>query len=213
MSRGSWEWTLESLLGGLNHALSNRLSTIATVAQYLQSGDADPAEIGVMLDEEAEKLERLLSLLRLLPRSPSTEPVPFDVDACMSDAVALLRHHADFHTVPPVALGAAGLAPVLCDEAWVLRLVLVICVAIADGGRNPVTIRVAEEEQRLQVRITTERAPASADDAAVWARVTELAARAGLALRLVRASEAGAWTAAELRLPSLVAPRPAASTG
>lgn len=201
MTASAWERTLEELLRGLNHSLSNRLSLVMTAGQYLQLGEGDPQEMGDMLLQESEKIEQLLQLLRLLPRAPHGESGPFSIASCLEESRALLAHHAKFRSSLPRVVGADGQPPVLGDEVLVTRFLLAACLSTSDTRERDVEVTVRKSEDSLVVHIAGGHSDDAGRRTAALQCLEDLAQDYGLEFRPINMHDTSTLSLGELLLP------------
>lgn len=200
MRRGdgaAWPAAADGVLRGLAHELSNRTGTIGAVAEALAAERPD-SRLAAALGVEAERLQELLRLLRLLPADAerTAEPVrPADV---VSDALALFALHPAGRgaTVDAAALDDAP--PVRVRVPALTRALLVLLTATAGDEGEAVRVHAAADDAWLELRVEGEGAVGDADGALEEAGAL-VAADGG----------AATWSdgALALRLPTLAAVR------
>lgn len=155
-----WLRTANDFLCGLNHALSNRVSTLASVflGGDTEGSDDDARE---RLDVETAKVDALLRLYRLLERSEGAPAEPARVDDAVSDALALLAYHPEVRFVACTASGEGDVPPVLLvPSALVHALLVLLCAAAERAGPGAAGIQVHYSGTPEWVTIAVEtRAP------------------------------------------------------
>jgi hypothetical protein len=130
----SERWLLASdpILEGIAHALSNRVGTVAMAAEALAEVGGS---LGATLAAEAERLEALLRVLRLVPRSPEARPEITHPATLAADALALVRIHARWRDLPVMLDGLEPLPLVdVRGTAVTHALVLALGAALDVAG-------------------------------------------------------------------------------
>ena len=163
-----WLSVHDDLLRGLTHALSNRVGTIGAIAHVIAMRPANLEESAANLREEAERLDTLLQLIRLLPRSDAAaEPVvPTDTTA---QALELYAHHPDVRDVTTSVTVDGDLQPAYAAPGVLVMAVTVILDAahraIGHRGRINLTISSSTEAVRFAARaVHADGTPGTADD-------------------------------------------------
>jgi hypothetical protein len=108
-----WAAASGELLGGLTHALSNRVGTLMAVADHLGADAGQATAVARLLDDECTRLAAIVELLRILPPRRLQPPEAISVAECMDDAVSLLRYHPESRNITPVITGVSEL-----PSAW-----------------------------------------------------------------------------------------------
>jgi signal transduction histidine kinase len=143
VARARWLEVQDELLGGVTHALSNRIATVSAAAYMLEHEDISGAQAAGSLRTETERMDALLQLLRLLPSrdDSSFEPVaPMDV---LSDAVALHAHHTDLRDVAVTVESDADVLPVWVEpHAFMQALLLALTSAKRAAFPRMLEVRV-----------------------------------------------------------------------
>lgn len=183
----TWAAERDLLLRGLNHALSNRVGTIAAVASVLEPGGTLRPHVVQVLHDETERLERLLALYRLLPAEPEGSAEPLHVPDVVPAILELHAEHPDLRDVPCVveATGVevpARAAPVALGHALLLALSAAKRAAGADGR-----VRLALTASEGTVRVRAHPEPAR-DERDPVDRAVEAALHADAAARLLAAA-------------------------
>lgn len=206
----AWHETGEELLRGLAHQLSNRVGTVAALAEALAATDPANRLAGALADEAAQ-LEELLRLYRLLPRDGGRGAEPVRLQDVVRDALALFAHHPrgrglvapapDVHDVHDVV---PEVAVVRAHVPSVQRALLILLDAAAPhdaDGPATVTVACRAEGERAVVRVS----------GAGLAAGPSIAARARRAAAALVAADGGAVTAEDgglrLDLPALASRR------
>ncbi|MBL0941004.1 MAG: hypothetical protein IBJ03_19120 [Gemmatimonadaceae bacterium] len=140
-----WLTVHDELLRGVAHALSNRLGTLAALTGILEAGIMPDARLVGGLSDDGVQLERLLQVLRQLPRGDSAiEPM------LLGDAVDMARHLVAEHPafrgrgtdgVREVLVRLEGdVVPVRADPTAVAHATVVALLAAARSHEGPVQV-------------------------------------------------------------------------
>ena len=198
----AWLAVSDGLVGGVHHALNNRLGTVSALVQLAaldDSGGMDPARA---LRDELEHLGDTLRLLSMIPRRPGEEPIPLQLGDVLADALALAAQHREARDVEFDLEAAPDLLPVLCPETALVHALLALLVgagaAARERGAARVAVRCTGDERRVTVEVEPETGAAGGGMAV--AGVAALFAAAG-----GEAEAAGGGIQA--RLPTLLAGR------
>jgi len=132
---GAWATTLEQVLDGVTHQLSNRVALLAGISEILGRDDTIPPILRALADE-VPKLEEMIRLLRLLTAPSDEVEEPATVTRLIDDAITLAGLHAATKDVHFAADGDSLAPPVLVFPTRCTHRVLMACVAAAsDGGQ------------------------------------------------------------------------------
>jgi hypothetical protein len=191
-AEGAWLVVSDALLRGVGHAMNNRAAALSAVVQVLATDAQGPLEGA--LRSETERLQRVVELLRLLPRRWDSEPEPVLVEDLMPNAIELLSLHSDLpetrydwradEPLPPVLAEPSLLTHVLC------LLGTVAAREAAQTGARAVAFRGTSTGDVVRVEISLGEAnaayaipgePAEATDAGA---AEALLARAGGSFRM-----------------------------
>jgi hypothetical protein len=126
----AWVRTADALLCGLNHALSNRISSLLVVSPERVErglGAAEAARVGA----ELTKLEELLRLYRLLERSDLASAEPVRVPDAVADALALFSRHPALRDIECTVAGDADLPAVLLNPSVLVHAMAFLVCAVA----------------------------------------------------------------------------------
>jgi hypothetical protein len=170
-----WLPVQESLLRGLNHALSNRLSSLHAITMLTEGAEKLDPRMHEALAGDVGKLGELLDLYRSLPSDPASRRDPSQFEAALQRAAALLVHHPECRDVVFAPIEHAGLAePVSLPGTDALRasILLLLPVARAGGaaGHVATTMRGADGWVHVTARSEAPKSPEA------LAASTELAA-------------------------------------
>ena len=164
----AWTATGDGILRGLNHALSNRIVTLRTLAEFVCAAHERGEQLGRALSEEVERLEELLEKLRMLPADDALKPEPIQLSELLGEVVALHQYHVDFRNVECTVIGDPDALPVLTSRSAFIRALLILLtaakrVALSRGetavalryGGDPSTVTITIEAGALDEGSTT----------------------------------------------------------
>jgi hypothetical protein len=211
-----WRTVGESLLGGIHHALNNRVAALSAISQVLGAGMPDAGPIVASLGGEVDRLEKTVALISLLRRARSRNPEPVQLPELVASLTPLLPHHGDLKEIEFVGDPDPGILPVFVERDQLTRVMLVLMTSVglsaecAGGGR--VRVRYRGDADEVVTRVECEPGPRRA--AGSPGAVQELdATGAAEVLRAMKGrlqalpSSDGAHPAYEVRLPTLLAAR------
>lgn len=214
-----WGVVGESLLGGLHHALNNRVAALSAISQVLRAGMTDATPLVSSLSGEVARLEETVAMLSLLRRARTRRAEPVQVPELVASLTPLLGQHNDLKEIVFVAAADPGVLPVWAERDLLTRVLLTLIVAVGLeaewGGCRRVRITYRGDEATVTVRVACDRV----DDGTMSPdpSVTRLDARGseGAVRALGGELEAKVWESGErsyeLRLPSLLAARKTAA--
>lgn len=210
-----WATVGDGLLGGLHHALNNRVAALSAISQVLGSGMPDAAPLIGSLSAEVARLEEMVGLLAYLRRSRAARPEPVQLPEMVAGLAPLLAQHGELKEIVFVANADPGVLPAWGERDLLTRVLLTLMVAVgieaAWGGCRRVRVTYRGDEVAVAVRVACERTDgaASTPDPSVQrldARAAAAVAR-GLGGELEAKLCSGGETAYELRLPTLLQAR------
>lgn len=154
----AWETTLERVLDGVTHQLSNRVALLAGISEILGRDDTIPPILRALADE-VPKLEEMIRLLRLLPTPSDEAEEPAAVSRLINDAILLAELHSATKDTRFVADGDSAVSPVLVRPTHYTHDVLMACVAsamrgdqaLAESTTIPITVREEGDEVVVHV--------------------------------------------------------------
>jgi hypothetical protein len=214
-----WGTVGESLLGGLHHALNNRVAALSAISQVLGAGMPDSGPLVASLSGEVSRMEETIGLLSLLRRARTRRPEPVQVPELVAGLTPLLAQHNDLKEVVFVATSDPGVLPVWAERDLLTHVLLTLMVAVGieagrDGCRR-VRISYRGDDAIVTTRVACERNPDTAAEPDV--SVQRLDARGAgepvqaMGGELETTMGAGGEAAYEVRLPTLLAARKAAA--
>ncbi|MHB1224859.1 MAG: hypothetical protein ACYC2G_12595 [Gemmatimonadaceae bacterium] len=157
-----WIDATDAVLRGLAHQLSNRTGTIGAVAEALAASEPS-RELAAVLGAEAERLEALLRLLRLLPRDLARGPEPVRPADVVADAAALFAQHEAGRGTAVAMMDLDRTPPArVCVPALTHALVVLFAAAAGDDGAS---VSVRGEDVDGAARLTVTGAAAAGPDA------------------------------------------------
>jgi signal transduction histidine kinase len=154
----AWAATSDGILRGLNHALSNRIVTLGTLAEFVGAASGRGEQLGRALGEEVERLEELLEKFRMLPADVGLKPEPIHLSELLSEVVSLHQYHVDFRDVACAVIGDPDTLPVLTSRSTLIRTLLILLTAAkrAALSRRETTVALRYGGDRSTVTITIE---------------------------------------------------------
>lgn len=149
----SWTRLSDSLIGGIAHALSNRIATLSALSELMRMDDL-PAENADMLRKEVGRLELLVQHLRLLGDESAAPAEALHLPEVTAAAIALHKYHRDFRDVTVVMGGDIMVQPVHVSRSRLVRvlLMLIAASAVAAGQENAVHADVSAEGVLVRVK-------------------------------------------------------------
>jgi signal transduction histidine kinase len=194
----AWSAMRDTLVRGLAHALSNRIATIASVAELLRLGGEESSSLATMLGAESTRLEELLEQMRALAAYSSGRQSAFRLSDAVSAAMALHACHPERHSVKLTVHADDDSRPVLGDSTRLQRLLVILLDAAT-------TAAMARAEKVVRLRYGIEgRAGVVRISAGVDALGSETPACAAGAVALAIAED-DAGASYLLALPALAA--------
>jgi hypothetical protein len=161
MPPADWLPTQEGLLRGLNHALSNRASSLGAIAMLTEGAATLDPKIQAALTKDVEQLGELLALYRLLPAEAVARREASRFDDAITRAIALLEHHPDCRNVR-FAVAAPEVPPdpvaLLGRDALKASVMLLLGAARGTGGEGTVEVATRGVEGWLHVVARAPRA-------------------------------------------------------
>jgi nitrogen-specific signal transduction histidine kinase len=171
MSENFWPAEQSALVRGVAHALSNRVGTLVAVAGMLSPGEAVSAMVVDVVRDETERLEGLLSLVRLLGEDAGA-PEPIHLPDVVTPVVELHSHHPVFRDIPVSVTPDPLAPPVRARHAGLVRALLVLLSAAKAGGTAAIAWRAEGPRVVLAVRgVSCEAAVAAAASALLGGEV------------------------------------------
>jgi hypothetical protein len=149
-SSDAWLSVSDSLLHGVNHALSNRLAALGAVARILERGDAGRDPLIDILIAEVSQIETVAGLLHLLPRDRGADAEPVHLPDLLGDAIALHQLQGPLRDTTYEIVEDAGALPVWAERWALVHSLLILLSAAARaaqlrGGRH-VVVRYGGDE-------------------------------------------------------------------
>jgi signal transduction histidine kinase len=137
-----WNSTLERLIVGISHHISNRVAILSGISDLLASDPAPPSPILRALSSEVPQLEEAIRLLRLLgdPEESLEAIEPIQV---VRDALALAALHPDLKGITYTTEGEQA-PPVFTRPVTTTHdLLIAITHAAAESDTGLVCVRLA----------------------------------------------------------------------
>lgn len=208
----AWVPVVDALVGGIHHALNNRVAALAAVAQVmgLQSPDARPLERA--LADEIERLRAVVDVLTSVPRCDAGPPEPLRVSDLAAELMPLLRLVPDVRDIPCETSTRGDPPPVRVPREPLARsLLLALCAAARtaaelDAGRVELVCSPYESGVRVEI---APRATALSERGARAPILSRIEARALIDwMGSVGGSASETGGTLQLRLPPLATPPP-----
>lgn len=199
-----WLPVQESLLRGLNHALSNRLASLSAISMLMDGADAFDPKLQEALAGDVERLGAVLGLYRALPGDSSARREAGRFADALERAKAVVAEHPDCRDVA-IALAAddAGAEPVslLGKDALRASVLFLLALARAAGLRGRVEVSVRGMDG--WVHVSAASMAGAGTPAPLRAQGAELGALARFAAAEGGSLALPAAGVVELRLPGL----------
>lgn len=138
-----WPALLESLLRGIGHSLSNRVAGLLALAE-IPIDEHDAESLG-LLPHEADRLQDLLRVVKLLPAERVANPTAMVLDDVVGDGCAIMALHPSGREIAWSTANASGTQPVRVERWMLLRALLLmmdVCRewAASAGSRTAVVV-------------------------------------------------------------------------
>lgn len=146
-----WLTVHDELLRGVAHALSNRLGTLAALTGILEAGIMPDVRLVGGLNDDGVQLERLLQVLRHLPRREDDAVEPMLLTDAIDMARQLVAEHPAFRGrgadgVRDVLVRFEGdVGPVRADPTAVAHAIVVVLLAATRVHAGPVHLTLARD--------------------------------------------------------------------
>ena len=191
LADAGWSDVQDRILAGLCHDLIGRVTSLAGMVQLLQL-DEDSSSMAPFLDEEVQRLERSVRLVRGLAGEPNEEPEPIHLPEILPELRALFSKHRFMEVLEVTMRLEDGLIPTrgrwtLTGRAVLLLLSLAGWEALRRDRRVEVT--VSSDEARLMIAA---RAPGEVRETEVPPEAAQRAGMPGIAELL-----GGGWSEKE----------------
>ncbi len=150
----TWARLSDSLIGGIAHALSNRIATLSALSELMRMEDA-PSENAEMLRKEVGRLELLVQHLRLLGDESAAPAEALQLPEVTSAAIRLHQYHRDFRDVTVVVGGDTTVQPVHVARSRLVRVLLMLLAAsaVAAGRENAVHANFSADDALVRVKL------------------------------------------------------------
>ena len=217
---GGWDdlWGIvgESLLGGVHHALNNRVAALSAIAQVLRAGMNDAAPLVRSLSDEVSRLEGTVAMLTMLRRATSRRPEPVQLPELVATLTPILEQHNDLKETVFVTGEDPGVLPVLAERDLLTRVLLTLMVSAgleAESTRSRrVLVSYRGDEAVVTVRVCrdeTEGGVEREEDDDILRLDASAAGEAALAMdgELTVTRDQVDGTCYDLRLPTLIEAR------
>ncbi|HUF31023.1 MAG TPA: hypothetical protein VMM77_10255 [Gemmatimonadaceae bacterium] len=149
----TWASLSDSLVGGIAHALSNRIATLSALSELMRMGDM-PTENADMLRNEVGRLESIVQHLRLLGDESATTAEALQLPEVTAAAVVLHGYHRDFRDVTVVVGGDITVQPVHVARSRIVRVLLMLLAASAMAAGRDHAVHATFSGEGASVRLT-----------------------------------------------------------
>lgn len=181
MSIDGWAEASAEILAGITHAMGTRVSTVSSIAQFMQSGDIDLVPMGDLLAGESVRLEELLDALRLLSAPEGQGEQPFTLHDFLAETSRVLCYHPRFRGGLPALVANQMIPPVIADVDGLRRAMIVALLELGREG-GAMTMHAAAEDDSVTLSVFTDGACALEREGAIRSCLGVLATRAGAEL-------------------------------
>ncbi len=130
----AWSTVSETLVRGLAHALSNRIATLATVAELLRVGGEDPVAVSEMLGVESRQLEDLLEQMRAVSTRQPSRLEAMRLSDAVAGAMALHSYHPERRSIAITVEPGDESRPVLAEAIRLQREMVVLLDAATNAA-------------------------------------------------------------------------------
>src|SRR5438105_7018080 len=163
VTEGIAEWlvVVERALQGLNHALNNRIGSLAALVELYQLGDldGDPSEFRT-LETELRRLSECNHVVRLLRRDSGVGEEALMMSDVLSDALAVERFAHDGRVATVAVTPAPDAEPVRLERWALLRVVVLLLdeiTRLASGIGSSVQVATTSDEEWLALDFRVRR--------------------------------------------------------
>jgi len=141
----AWSSVSEALVRGMAHALSNRISTIGTIAELLRLSADDSTAMSEMLGVETRRLEDLLEQMRALSARDAGRVEAMRLSDAVAGAMALHSYHPERRSIAVTVEPGDESRPVLGDALRLQRELLLLLDAATHAA-------LSHESRAVRVR-------------------------------------------------------------
>ena len=159
----SWLRLSEGLVGGVHHALNNRMAALRAVGQVVETDLPANHPLAGALEAELDRLEETASLLSLL-RGGEDSFLPIQVEDVLRQAARLFGMHHALRDRELEVESSPGLLPVLGSPERLLRGILLMIAATARDGARRIALRADGDERVVRITVSPLEADAPQDD-------------------------------------------------
>lgn len=153
----AWLSVSDSLLHGVNHALSNRLAALGAVARILESGYPGRDPLIEMLIGEVGQIENVAGLLHLLPRDRGADAEPIHLPDLLGGAIALHRLQGPLRDTRYEVEEDPATLPVWAERWALVHALLMLMSAAARAaqlrGGQTVLVRYSGDETFVSLSV------------------------------------------------------------
>ncbi len=211
-----WLRVAEKVLKGLNHQLTNRVSSLQAAMILLADEQSMDESFTSGMASEVARLHELMDLYRALTAESLAVPEAVRLQDLLPQAVRLHEHHSDLRHVACQVTGDPDTEPIVVRQSALLRCVLVLLASVAGNVRRseraePIVLeyQMRGDDVCLSMRGVCPKGQLlfSGEGSLLHAVRAALAHADGSAEGDIRRDPSGDVVEYELRLPSLSAVR------
>lgn len=151
-----WNGIADSLIGGIAHALSNRVATLGALGELMRM-DGDASEGATMLKQEAGRFEAIVASLRLLGNEAGVSAEALDVRELIDQALALHKFHRDLRDVEIAVETDERVPPVRVERRRAIHALVVLMAVVASAAaarEQSVRAHLAGDDESVRLSLT-----------------------------------------------------------
>lgn len=161
-----WSIVSDTLIGGLQHALNNRVAAVSALSQILAADPAEGRTLIRSLVDEVARLEGVVALLGQLRRSRTSRPEPVQLHELVEGLPALLAHNIHLREVRFASRFDSEVIPVLVERDQLTRILLTLLLsaglAAERCGSRKVQIAIRGDDEVVELEVGAELPAAEA---------------------------------------------------
>ena len=154
-SFSGWNDIADSLIGGIAHALSNRVATLSALGELMRM-DGDASEGSTMLRQEAGRFETIVQSLRLLGNEAGVSAEALELRDLLDQALALHKFHRDLRDVEIAVESDVRVPPVRIERRRAIHGLVMLLAAVASAAverQQTVRVRLAGDESAVRLTL------------------------------------------------------------
>lgn len=177
-----WLYVSEGYIGGVHHALNNRVAAVSAVVQVMGSGFSGGDELRQALYHEVVRLQKTVGHMGFLRPSRASAKEPIDLPSLLKEVLPICEEHSDLRELSYNIERVAAVSPVYAEPSLLTRVILtqvaLAGLAPSDSSSPMVEIRCEGDDVWVTLGVRSLSAPTMDGDAA---RVSQSPAASGLA--------------------------------